>query len=73
MVPDITFHDSDYRQIKGNISVLKQIPYKSFDVIICHYVLENLENREELLLKFSKLLVRMVLFLSSSIIKSEKY
>ena len=52
------FLENDYQQIKGDIGVLKQMPDGSFDVIICHNVLEYLENREELLLEFSRLLAK---------------
>ena len=52
------FSENEYRQIKGDINVLKQMPSQSFDVIICHNVLEYLEEREELLLEFSRLLAK---------------
>lgn len=50
------FLENDYQQINGDINVLKQMPSKSFDVIICHNVLEYIDEREELLLEFSRLL-----------------
>ena len=52
------FSENDYQQIKGDIGVLKQMPDGAFDVIMCHNVLEYLENREELLLEFSRLLAK---------------
>lgn len=50
------FSENDYQQIKGDISVLKQMPSKSFDMILCHNVLEYIDEREELLLEFNRLL-----------------
>jgi SAM-dependent methyltransferase len=50
------FSENEYRQITGDINVLKQMPDHSFDVIICHNVLEYIENREELMLEFGRLL-----------------
>ena len=50
------FTDNHYEQIIGSIETLKNIPDKSFDVIICHNVMEYLNDREELLSEFSRLL-----------------
>lgn len=45
-----------YRQICGGLEELKDFPPESFDMILCHNVLEYIENRDELLWEFSKLL-----------------
>lgn len=50
------FTDNHYEQIIGNIEVLKSMPSQSFDVIICHNVIEYLNEREELLSEFNRLL-----------------
>lgn len=50
------FNDNDYEQIIGGIEALKAMPDQSFDVIICHNVLEYVNNREEVLSEFNRLL-----------------
>lgn len=45
-----------YEQIIGDMDALKTMPDQSFDVIICHNVMEYLNNREELLLELNRLL-----------------
>jgi len=50
------FCNNEYRQIVGGIEKLSEIPNQSYDVIICHNVLEYLDNRSELLCKFSRIL-----------------
>lgn len=45
-----------YKQIIGGIEQLKKIPNHSYDMIICHNVLEYLDNRTELLCEFSRVL-----------------
>lgn len=50
------FCTNKYRQIVGGIEQLKKIPNQSFDMIICHNVLEYLDNREELLSEFCRVL-----------------
>lgn len=46
----------EYKQIIGGIEQLKKIPNHSYDMIICHNVLEYLDNRTELLCEFSRVL-----------------
>ena len=46
----------EIQQIIGGIEVLKNMPSQSFDVIICHNVMEDLNDREELLFEFNRLL-----------------
>lgn len=53
-----SFSENDYQQINGDLNVLKQMPGESFDMIICHNVLEYIDEREELLQEFSRLLNR---------------
>jgi SAM-dependent methyltransferase len=50
------FCNNKYSQIVGGIEQLRKIPSKSYDMIICHNVLEYLDNRAELLCEFSRLL-----------------
>ena len=50
------FNNYDYEQIIGSTEALKNMPSQSFDVIICHNVLEYLNNREEVLSEFCRLL-----------------
>ncbi len=45
-----------YDQRIGSLEVLAEFPDRSFDVIICHNVLEYIENRQELLNEFHRLL-----------------
>lgn len=37
--------DFSYQQLIGSIDVLKSLPKESFDYIICHNVLEYVDNR----------------------------
>jgi SAM-dependent methyltransferase len=48
--------DNHYEQIMGNIDNLKGLDNGSFDVILCHNVLEYIENRAELIAEFHRLL-----------------
>lgn len=50
------FCNNEYGQIVGGIEQLKKIPNQSYDMIICHNVLEYLDNRTELLCEFSRVL-----------------
>jgi S-adenosylmethionine-dependent methyltransferase len=50
------FNNNEYSQIVGGIEQLRKIPNQSYDVIICHNVLEYLDNRTELLCEFSRVL-----------------
>ncbi len=47
---------NDYRQLVGSLGELQKFSDASFDVIICHNVLEYVENREEILSEFYRLL-----------------
>ena len=47
-----------YEQIVGGIEKLKELESCSFDVIICHNVLEYIENRSEVISEFHRLLKR---------------
>lgn len=49
-------HDHSYRQIQGGMEQLPLMPEGSFDVILCHNVLEYVEDRSALLEAFSRLL-----------------
>lgn len=50
------FTDNHYEQIVGGIEAIKNMPSQSFDMIICHNVMEYLNDREELLFEFNRLL-----------------
>ena len=48
--------DNDYKQITGSTKELKQFGNESFDVILCHNVLEYAEDRECIVNEFYRLL-----------------
>lgn len=48
--------DHPYRQIVGSTDALREMPDESFDVILCHNVLEYAPDREEILRQFYRLL-----------------
>lgn len=50
------FCNNEYTQIVGGIEQLKRIPAHSFDMILCHNVMEYMDNRTELLSEFSRVL-----------------
>lgn len=50
------FCNNEYSQIFGGIEQLRKAPNQSYDMIICHNVLEYLDNRTELLCEFSRVL-----------------
>lgn len=50
------FCENDYEQIVGGIEAIKDFDDNSFDVVLCHNVMEYLENREELISEFKRVL-----------------
>ncbi len=48
--------DNHYEQIIGSIEKLKEMDDSSFDIILCHNVLEYIENRTDLITEFHRLL-----------------
>lgn len=52
------FYENDYVQIKGDAKELRNFENESFDVILCHNVLEYATEREEILKEFSRILRR---------------
>ncbi len=48
--------DNRYEQIIGSIDKLKGMEDSNFDVILCHNVLEYIENRADLIAEFHRLL-----------------
>ncbi len=48
--------NNHYEQIIGSIDKLKELEDGSFDVIICHNVLEYVEDRSELIAEFHRLI-----------------
>lgn len=53
---DMRICDHEYTQIVGDIEKLKQHPDQSFNVIICHNVLEYMTKREEIFKEFCRIL-----------------
>ena len=47
---------NSYKQLTGGVEELRKLPDNCFDVIICHNVLEYIENREEVFAEFYRLL-----------------
>lgn len=52
----LSMNDGSYTQLLGSIEKLKDFEDSSFDVILCHNVLEYMDEREELLGEFFRLL-----------------
>lgn len=50
------FNENNYVQIKGDKKELSKFENESFDVILCHNVLEYVTEREEILKEFSRIL-----------------
>lgn len=50
------FCNNEYLQIVGGVEQLVRIPNQSYDLIICHNVFEYLDNREEVLNEFKRIL-----------------
>lgn len=53
---DMRICDNHYQQIIGNIKQLKQQDDNSFDVVVCHNVLEYAEERNEIFREFCRVL-----------------
>ena len=54
----LRYEDHAYKQLRGTLEALKQEPNGKYDVIICHNVLEYVEDRESLLAEFNRVLKR---------------
>ncbi len=50
------WRNNNYRQICGNVGCLETFSDESYDVIICHNVLEYTKDREEIFKHFSRIL-----------------
>lgn len=48
--------DNEYRQIVGDVKVLSEFPDNTFDVIICHNVLEYIDDKEEIVKELARVL-----------------
>lgn len=48
--------DNNYCQLVGSIDILKKLDDETFDIILCHNVLEYADNREEIVNEFYRLL-----------------
>lgn len=53
---EMSIRDNHYTQIIGGIETLNEFPNESIDLIICHNVLEYVDNKEEYITKFCQLL-----------------
>lgn len=53
---NLRYHEHDYTQFVGTLEKLKQEPDEKYDVIICHNVLEYVEDRQALLAEFHRIL-----------------
>lgn len=51
-----TFRENDYQQIKGSAEVLKRFPDNSFDVVVCHNVLEYIKDKGNIVQEFYRVL-----------------
>lgn len=50
------FQDHHYQQLEGSIDQLKKLQSESIDLILCHNVLEYIDNRQEVIKEFNRLL-----------------
>lgn len=50
------WQENPYRQLIGSTDILRELQAESFDVILCHNVLEYAPDRESILREFSRLL-----------------
>lgn len=48
--------DNKYEQIVGDVSSLSKMPDSSFDMIICHNVLEYIDDKKQVITELSRLL-----------------
>lgn len=48
--------ENSYEQLAGSTDKLKELPSESFDIILCHNVLEYALDREDILAEFARLL-----------------
>jgi len=50
------WQENSYKQYLGSTDKLRELPSESFDIILCHNVLEYALDREEILSEFARLL-----------------
>ncbi len=50
------FSNNQYKQIRGGYDWIKREPSNKYDIIICHNVLEYVNNRVEIIYEFARLL-----------------
>ncbi|MCM1058047.1 MAG: methyltransferase domain-containing protein [Firmicutes bacterium] len=48
--------EKDYRQLCGSTELLKEFPDETFDMVVCHNVLEYAADRERIVREFSRIL-----------------
>lgn len=48
--------DNEYRQIVGDVKALSEFPDNTFDAIICHNVLEYIDDKEEIVKELARVL-----------------
>ena len=51
-----TWTDNEYRQIIGDVNSLKEFEDNSFDIIICHNVLEYIDDKENVIRELERVL-----------------
>ena len=50
------WHDHEYRQIQGDVTALAEFEDNTFDVIICHNVLEYIDDKEAIINELHRVL-----------------
>lgn len=55
-ISDLRFCRNEYTQIIGGTEILKSESDKKYDIVICHNVLEYVDNRSEIMTEFCRVL-----------------
>lgn len=50
------WEDNDYQQIVGDVSALKEFPDGTFDMVICHNVLEYIDEKQQIVNELCRVL-----------------
>lgn len=53
---DLRIYGNEYTLLSGGLELLKTIPNNSFDIVICHNVLEYVDRKSELLRELTRIL-----------------
>lgn len=51
-----TWKDNNYRQIIGDVEALSEFPDDTFDVVICHNVLEYIDDKKQIVKELARVL-----------------